>query len=227
MGSAAPRRPAPRSARPVRACRPPLGRPDRCRRPRGARRTPAPRPSRPRRSCSWSTDPTRRTRCRPPCGPRCARRRTRRGTRARSDRPSDSSTSTPASSCAKPVTSRSRWIGTPSSATQPARMRSKSALPEREPVVVAGREVADVERDAGEALDLHRPVPRRGTARRCRADRAPRSCASAGRRRASPSSSWLGAPLDDRRRRRPPAPARPPASARSGRLRRSPPRARS
>ena len=30
------------------------------------------------------------------------------------------------------------------------------ALPQREPVVVTGREVADVERDVGEPLDLHR-----------------------------------------------------------------------
>jgi hypothetical protein len=42
----------------------------------------------------------------------------------RSDWPSDSSTSTPVSPCAKPVTSRPRWIGTASSPTQPARMRS-------------------------------------------------------------------------------------------------------
>ena len=39
-------------------------------------------------------------------------------------RPSDSWTSTPASSWSKPVTSRPRRIGTASSPTQPARMRS-------------------------------------------------------------------------------------------------------
>src|SRR5438445_320042 len=38
--------------------------------------------------------------------------------------PSDSSTSTPVASCTNPVTSRSRWSGTWSSPTQPARMRS-------------------------------------------------------------------------------------------------------
>ena len=43
---------------------------------------------------------------------------------ARSDWPSDSSTSTPVSSCAKPVTSVPKWTGTFSSSTQPARMRS-------------------------------------------------------------------------------------------------------
>ena len=43
-------------------------------------RTPAPRrPSRPRRSASWSSDPTRGTRCRPPFGSDCVLRRIRRG----------------------------------------------------------------------------------------------------------------------------------------------------
>ena len=41
--------------------------------------TAAPRSSRPRRSGSWSTGPTRGTRCRPPCGSHCVPRRTRRG----------------------------------------------------------------------------------------------------------------------------------------------------
>ena len=99
-------------------------------------------------------------------------------------------------------------------------------LPQREPVVVARGEVADVERDHGEARDLHRPVPARGTDRRCRADRGPRSCARAGRPRASRRApGWRAARRS--RRRRPPAPARPPASAPSDRLRRSPPHARS
>ena len=100
--------------------------------------------------------PARGTRCRPPCGSGCGRRRTRRGTAPAATVPSDSSTSTPVSSCAKPVTSRSRRIGTPSSSTQPARMRSKWLCQQREPVVVAGGEVADVQRDPGEACDLHR-----------------------------------------------------------------------
>ena len=66
--------------------------------------------SRPRRSASSSSGPIRGTRCRRPCERRSARRRTRPGTRARSDVPSESATSTPLSSCAKPVTSRPRWI---------------------------------------------------------------------------------------------------------------------
>ena len=65
------------------------------------------------------------------------------------------------------------------------------ALPQREPVVVAGGEVADVQRDPGERLRPASPAPPRGTDRRCRADRAPRWCASADRLRASRSSSWL------------------------------------
>ena len=95
-----------------------------------------------------------------------------------------------------------------------------------EPVVVPGGEVADVERDPGEARDLDRPVPRRGTDRRCHAGRAPRWCGRAGRPRASRRApGWRVARRW--RRRRPPTPARPPASAPSDRLRRSPPHARS
>ena len=44
-------------------------------------------------------------------------------------------------------------IGTASSSTQPARMRSKSRLPQREHVGVAGREVADVQGDPAERQD--------------------------------------------------------------------------
>ena len=68
------------SARPERpSALPPVDGTD-ARHPRDASRTPAPRPSRPRRSSSWSTDPTRGSRCRRPCGSRCVRRRSRRGT---------------------------------------------------------------------------------------------------------------------------------------------------
>ena len=58
----------------------------------------------------------RRTTLRPPSAP----------TRycARSGFPCAASTSTPLSSWAKPVTSTPRWIGTPSSSTQPSRIRS-------------------------------------------------------------------------------------------------------
>ena len=59
------------------------------------------------------------------------------------------------------------------------------ALQQRQPVVVAGGEVADVQRDPGERLRPASPSPPRGTDRRRRADRAPRWCASADRRRAS------------------------------------------
>ena len=69
-------------------------------------------------------------------------------------------------------------------------------LQEREPVVVARREVADVERDEREACDLHRLALARGSARRCPADRTPRSCARAGRPRAS-RELLAPAPLDD------------------------------
>ena len=48
-------------------------------------------------------------------------------------------------------------------------------LQERQPVVVAGREVADVERDAGERLHLHREPLGQEPVRQCRVGRAPRS----------------------------------------------------
>ena len=59
-----------------------------------------------------------RTRLRPPSQP------TRYA--AESGGRPDSSTSTPSSSCAKPTTSRPRMVGTPSSATQSARIGSNS-----------------------------------------------------------------------------------------------------
>ena len=127
---------------------------------------------------------------------------------------------------AKPTTSRSRRIGTPSSSTQSARMRLEVALPQREHVVVAGREVADVQAGCRRSPTPGWRGPRRGTAPRRRADRAPRSCGRAGRRlaiRRPPDRSRVRR----RRRRSRPTPARPPASARSDRHRRSPPRARS
>ena len=99
-------------------------------------------------------------------------------------------------------------------------------LPEREPVVVPGRKVADVQPDAGEPRDLHRLSLARGTDRRFHADREPRWCASAVRLRASRRDpDWLAARQS--RRQLSPTSTRPPTSARSDLLRQSPPHARS
>ena len=77
----------------------------------------------------------------------------------------------------------------------------------------------------GEAGDLCRPPLGRRTDRRSRAGRGPRSCASAGLPRATRRAPVPGA-ARRRRHRLPPVPTRPPASARSGRLRRRRPGAR-
>ena len=99
-------------------------------------------------------------------------------------------------------------------------------LPQPEPVVVPGGKVADVQRDSGEAARPEPPVPPTGTDRRFHADREPRSCVSADRLRASRRGpGWRAARQS--RRRRPPTPTRPPTSALSDLLRRSPPHARS
>ena len=58
-------------------------------------------------------------------------------------------------------------------------------LPQPEPVGVPGGEVADVQRGPGELPRPEPPVPPRGTDRRFHADRGPRWCVSADRRRAS------------------------------------------
>ena len=69
-------------------------------------------------------------------------------------------------------------------------------LPEREPVVVPGGKVADVQAGGAEPRDLSHLPLRRGTDRRFRADRGPRwcvtqtACARAG-------EVLAGAPLDD------------------------------
>ena len=121
---------------------------------RGGCPTQAPRSSRPGRSArSWS-DPNRGTRCRLPCGPDCVLRRTRRDSRARSDRPSDRATSTPVSSCASPVTSRSA-VDRHRQLADPAGQNALDVvLPQPEPVGVTGGKVADVQRGAGEPCDL-------------------------------------------------------------------------
>ncbi len=99
-------------------------------------------------------------------------------------------------------------------------------LPQSEEVRVAGRKAAEIE------LTPRRtrwPVPsalRRGTGRRCPADRGPPGCARGAPRHASRRCPDPGAARRSRRRR-PPAPVPRPASAPSGRPRRSPRRARS
>ena len=95
-------------------------------------------------------------------------------------------------------------------------------LPQPEPVGVPGGEVADVQADPGELPRPGPPVPPRGTDRRFRADRGPRWCVSADRLRASRRGPGSRA-ARRWRRRRPPAPTRPPTSAPSDLLRRSPP----
>ena len=158
-----------------------------------------------------------RTRLRPPSHP----------TRycARSDRPSDSSTSTPVSSCAKPVTSRA-VVDRHRQLADPAGQDALDVvLPQPEPVGVPGGKVADVQSGRWRTPRPGPPVPPRGTDRRFRAGRGPRWCVSAGRLRASRRGpGWRAARRW--RRRPPPTPARPPASALSGLLRRSPPHAR-
>ena len=97
-------------------------------------------------------------------------------------------------------------------------------LPKPQRVRMPGGKVADVQRDPGELPDLRPPVPPRGTDRRFRADRGPRWCVSADRPRASRRGpGWRAA--RQWRRRRPPTPTRPPTSALSDLLRRSPPHA--
>ena len=99
-------------------------------------------------------------------------------------------------------------------------------LPQPEPVVVPGGKVADVQRDPGEPRDLRHLSLARGTDRRFHADRGPRWCVSADRLRASRRGpGWRAA--RQWRRRPPPTPTRPPTSALSDLLRRSPPHARS
>ena len=78
--------------------------------------------------------------------------------------------------------------------------------------------------DHGKLLRPCATLPVRGTARRRRAGRGPRWCASAGRPRASRRAAESRAARRSRRRRSR-APARPRASVRSGRLPRSEPRA--
>ena len=117
-------------------------------------------------------------------------------------------------------------IGTPSSPTQPARMRSNVVLPQREPVVVPGGKVADVERDRRRSSGPASPAPPRGTDRRCHADRAPRSCVQCRPPARELSSSCVArrstmATSIPRQRQ-----LAPPTSARSGRLPRSPPSCR-
>ena len=123
------------------------------------------------------------SRSRPACGSGCDRRRTRRGTSPAATAVSQLDVD------AGVVLRKARHLA---SAIELHRQLADPVgqdaldvlLPEREPVVVAGREVADVE------TNVEKPAtcmicPARESARRSRADRAPRWCASAGRPRAS------------------------------------------
>ena len=136
--------------------------------------------------------PARESRCRPPCGPGCVRRRSRRDIAPAASCPSDSSTSTPVSSCAKPVTSRAA-IDRHRQLLDPAGQDALDVvLPQPEPVGVAGGKVADVELDPARTLRPAPSAPRRGTDRRFRAGRRPR-CVRACRPPArEPARSWLG-----------------------------------
>ena len=99
-------------------------------------------------------------------------------------------------------------------------------LPEPERVGMPGGKVADVQAGPRRTARPGPPVPPRGTDRRFRADRGSRWCVSADHLRASRGGpGWRAARQSQRRR--PPTPTRPPASAPSDRLRRSPPHARS
>ena len=192
----------------------------------GERPAPAPRSSRPRRAGRSSSDPSRGTRCRLPCGPGCVLRRTRRDTAPAATGRRTAATSTPVSSCAKPVTSRAvvdrhRQLGDPAGEDA-----LDVLLPQPEPVGMPGGKVADVQADPGEPRDLgHLPLreePIGDAALIEDLDGAGLQTAGARARRGPGSGAarrW--------RRRRPPTPARPPASAPSDRLRRSPPHARS
>ena len=98
-------------------------------------------------------------------------------------------------------------------------------LPQPEPVGVPGGKVADVQTGSRRTPRPGPPAPPRGTDRRFRADRGPRWCVSADRLRASRRGpGWRAA--RQWQRRPPPTPTRPPTSAPSDRLRRSPPHAR-
>ena len=95
-------------------------------------------------------------------------------------------------------------------------------LPQREPVVVPGGKVADVQTEFGRSPRPAPPAPAKGTDQRFRADRGPRWCVNADRLRASRSGpGWRAA----RRwqRRLPPTPTHLPTSTRSDLLQQSPP----
>ena len=196
-----------------------------CRARRGGCPAPAPRSSRPRRSGCSSSRPSRGSRCRPPCGPGCVRRRSRRGTAPAATRRRTARRRRRRRPARSPVTSRPRWIGTPQLVDPAGEDALDVVLPQPEPVRVAGREVADVQADAGEARDLRRLALREepiGDA--ALVEHLDRARVQAAGARAGEVLVWRAARRS--RRRRPPAPARRPASARSDRRRRSPPHAR-
>ena len=144
---------------------------------------------------------------------------------ARSDWPPDSSTSTPVSSWAIPVTSRPAIDRHRQLADPAGQYALDVVLPQREPVGVPGGKVADVQRNLGEPAPPAPPAPAKGTDQRFRADQEPRWCVNADRLRASQRGpGWRAA--RQWQRRPPPMPTHLPTSALSGPLRQPPPHGR-
>ena len=99
-------------------------------------------------------------------------------------------------------------------------------LPQPEPVGVPGGKVADVQRDPGEPRDLrHLPLRQEPIGDPALIEHLDGACVQTARARAGEAPGWRAARRW--RRRPPPTPTRPPASAPSDRLRRSPPHVRS
>ena len=125
----------------------------------------------------------------------------------------------------KPVTSRAVEDGHAELGDPAGQDALDVLLPQREPVVVAGREVADVQAGAGEPRDLRDCPAERNRSATPRWSRTS-IVREAGRPRGSRRGpGWAAARRS--RRRRPPAPARPRASAPSALRRRSARRGRS
>ncbi len=120
----------------------------------------------------------------------------------------------------------SYWIGTRSSATQPARMPLDVALPQPEAIRVTGREIADVQPDHAEARDLgDLPLGEEAVGDAALVEDLDGACLEAAGARAVRGSGPAAARR--RRHRHRPEPARRPASGRSDRPPRSGHRGRS
>ena len=159
---------------------------------------------------------TRRSRCPPPCGSRCGPRRTRPGSRPEAG-PGPGRHRHPRRipSCVKPTTlvfTQRRCA----ELVDPAGQDDLDVLlPEGQDVVVASREVADVEGRPRVPDERVRPACRDESDRRRRAGRAPRRVRAV-QPPGAPSVELLVWPAARRRgRRSPPASIRPPSSARS------------